>query len=201
MAVGIPTYRFIMLFITTTPMMFFMWWWTAYPLTLVKFTHEFIDIVKASPPGELLSSRYGLVDWVPTLLLCSNYLYLIMLPLAVLFRRDAPEIGDATVWFTPLIGAITAAIWLIFSVWDWWLSCNGAGAGRYSFCNAYTWCGKFADAVWCPNNMPFLSGSDLDLKINDEFFTLWWSCFVFAVFAYITWSLVGSQLRRNKVLV
>lgn len=199
----IVRYRYVLVCLVSFGCFLFAWWWTAFPLLLIQFTHDFVRIGTPPSPNELMSARYSLLDYFPILVVTlGNYLPIVMLPLAVLMRRQVPEIGDAIRWFIGLVG-ITTIVCLILLLITWGFFCNGAGSGRYSACNDYRWCGRYFPSPWCPNTNIFFP-VDVSMEAmsrNDEFFSIIWGCLIYLMLLYFTYKITKEALPKYKILI
>ncbi len=192
-------YRYVAFCILSFLMLLFIWWWSAFPLLLSQFTHDYVRIGTPPSPNEFMSSRYGW-DWVFVFLLVTNYFWFVLLPMAVALRKDLPELADVHLWFSDIYFWINLACFVALSV-AWIGFCNTTGIGaRYSICNSYFYCGKYFPSPWCPNTNIFTPDvSSMGLSVNAEFYTIWWSCLIFLLLVYMSWSM-NFSLRKYRIL-
>lgn len=164
----------------------FCFYYVAFPLTHLKFTHEYPRFGTPPSPNEFRSSRYTW-GWVFIYIFTVLNLMLPFLLAMAVTNNTTPEYAKIHFFMSriaitmSLIGFVgMSVVWLFF--------CN-TGFVEYTFCHDRRWCCvQYASSVeaskWCPNAtpcVPSVSGSELSRR--DEFFQIWLISLLFSFWA------------------
>jgi len=170
----------------------FCFYYIAFPLSHLKFTHEYPRFGTPPVPNEFRSARYTWI-WVFIYILTALSLMLPFLLASAITNNTMPEYAKIH-YFVSRITITVSSIGFIGLSVVWLFFCN-TSYGEYSLCHDPRWCcHQYAAAIpWCPNGtpcVPHVSGGEL--YRDDAFFQVWLLSILFAF-----WAMGHKQVNKD----
>lgn len=187
-----PAYRFYVqssLFLICS--VIFCWYWTAFPLTDVRFTHEYTQPGIPPGPGPFSSARYGW-EWWHVWLLGLNWLLPYLWGMALLnnFYGEYARLH----YFVSRLTLLTNFWTFIFFSVSWIFVCNNGLVPYATACNDLRWCCVYFPSTWCPNIVPCTPNvTPGELTRTDAFFQMWLFSLLFVLWGLAHRSLNGRM--------